>query len=198
MLYGMLHNAGQPEPDTIAFMREAAALRCCHLVQLPCALYEQALVRHFLFDEAEAVRFELLRTSANTSLAAFARKFAGEITYHTLHGRAILKRLCTSTQEARTRVEQAFALLYPYCQGIFEPSPYEDALIASNIYVGEAAAQAKWHARIAPFVAELGLAMPPFDGTTGMGGRHGNHTTELAVVLAEMSEVFRLDPTAQW
>jgi ring-1,2-phenylacetyl-CoA epoxidase subunit PaaC len=59
-LYSILHQLGEQEPDTIAFMRNAAQFHNCQLVELPNGEYDISLIRHFLFDTAEAIRFEIL------------------------------------------------------------------------------------------------------------------------------------------
>ena len=46
--------------DVLAFGRPAAAYRSCHLVERPCADWADALVRHWLYDAAEDLRWDAL------------------------------------------------------------------------------------------------------------------------------------------
>jgi ring-1,2-phenylacetyl-CoA epoxidase subunit PaaC len=47
--------------------------------------------------------------------------------------------------------------------------------------------------------AESSLVVPDVaDKTAHYGGRRGYHTDALAPLIAEMTEVFRIDPTAKW
>lgn len=197
VLYNLLHRLGEAEPDTVAFMRNASQFHNAILVELPCQAYEQALMRHLLFDEAEAVRFEALRASTQPDLAAFAAKFSGEIKYHTLHARSMLKRLLTGSEEAFTKLQEALYQLWPYAGGIFEPSPYQDELSAAGIIEPEQVLQGRWVERISAFLDPLGIH-PDATLLGHWGGRLGQHSEHLQPMLDEMSEVFRLDPTAEW
>jgi ring-1,2-phenylacetyl-CoA epoxidase subunit PaaC len=55
-LYTVLHQLGENEPDTVAFTRNANQFHNCILVELPNQEYDFSLIRHFLFDTAEALR----------------------------------------------------------------------------------------------------------------------------------------------
>jgi 1,2-phenylacetyl-CoA epoxidase catalytic subunit len=65
-LYTLLHQLGEAEPDTVAFTRNAPQFHCCQLVELPIGEYDFSLIRHFLFDHAELLRFEALATAATS------------------------------------------------------------------------------------------------------------------------------------
>src|SRR5690606_18838657 len=84
-LYQMLHDLGEDDPDTVAFMRPASQFHNSHFVELPNGEYDFSLMRHFLYDTAEQLRFELLQESAAEPLAELARKIRGELRYHALH-----------------------------------------------------------------------------------------------------------------
>lgn len=197
VLYNLLHSLGEAEADTVAFTRNAGQFHNCILVELPAQQYELALMRHFLFDEAEAVLFEALRASSNADLAAFAAKFSGEIKYHTLHARSMVKRLLGGSDEARERMRDAFDTLWPYCGGIFEASPYESDLTAQGLLLPEAELQRRWISTVSAFLSPLGI-IPDEALLAQQGGRQGRHSEHLQPLLDEMSEVFRLDPTAEW
>src|SRR6478672_7587911 len=62
-LYTLLEELGEADPDTVAFSRNAPQFHCCQLVELPTEEYEYALIRHFLFDHAESLRYEALSQS---------------------------------------------------------------------------------------------------------------------------------------
>lgn len=197
VLYNLLNTLGEADADTLAFMRNAGQFHNCTLVELPARDYELALMRHFLFDEAESVLFEALRASTNPDLAAFAAKFSGEIKYHTLHARSMVKRLLSGSDEAREKMTEAFHQLWPYCGGLFETSPYEAELTAQGIVLSEAELQKRWISTVSDFLRPLGIDLDPAL-LSQQGGRQGRHTEYLQPLLDEMSEVFRLDPTAEW
>jgi ring-1,2-phenylacetyl-CoA epoxidase subunit PaaC len=45
-------------------MRSEKDFRSCQFVELPIGEYDFSLVRHFLFDHAEAIRYDLLAQSS--------------------------------------------------------------------------------------------------------------------------------------
>ena len=74
-LYALLHELGESDPDTVAFTRNAEQFHCSQLVEYPIGEYDFSLIRHFLFDFAEAIRFEMLQNSSYEGLAKLAKKF---------------------------------------------------------------------------------------------------------------------------
>ena len=99
-LYRILHeNLEGTEPDRFAFLRGEKEYKCCHLVEMPNGEYDFSLMRHFLFDHAEAVRWEQLQQSTFEPLVPLARKLKGEIKYHTLHANAWISQLCRAAKD---------------------------------------------------------------------------------------------------
>ena len=198
-LYDILHTLGQPAPDPNAFLRNAEDFRCCQLVELPIGEYDFSLIRHFLFDTAELLRFDTLRTSSNEPLAQLARKFYGEIKYHNLHAKTWIKKLGNSSEEAIDRLQLSLDYAFPYALGIFETSYLEDEIIGRNLFEGEVALKDKWINAVAQIVEQTQLQIPDYLALTPVfGGRVGEHTTHLQPLIEEMGEVFRLDPSAEW
>lgn len=196
-LYTILHNhLGEPDADTLAFMRPEGQFKCCHLVEIPTQEYDFALVRHFLFDTADQLRFEMLASSSFEPLAQLARKIKGEIAYHTMHANAFVRQLARGTDEARLRMQTALNEAYPLALGIFERSEHEETLLQEGIFAGEAALQEHWLETIIPIIEQAGLTINSTEAV--LGGRKGYHTEFLAPLLEEMSEVFVEDPTAEW
>ncbi len=198
-LYGLLHQLGEAEPDTVAFTRNAPQFHCCQLVELPIGEYDFSLTRHFLFDHAELLRFEALATSSFEPLAQVARKLRGELKYHALHANTWVKRLGTATDEAIERMQRSLDFTLPYALGIFETTELEPEIISTGLFVGEKELQARWLESISKVLAQTELQLPDvLIATPVSGGRHGEHTEHLQPLLDEMAEVFRLDPTADW
>lgn len=199
-LYTILHELGYPDPDTLAFMRNAEQFRCCHLVELPTKDYAVALMRHALFDYAEHHRYRLLEESSYEPLAQLARKVRGEIKYHIFHASTWLRLLGSEgTDESRARMQAALDMLFPYALGIFEPSPYEEELQRSGIFPGEAVLQEQYLADVVPLLEQCGYRVPdPASITPAYGGRRGYHTEHLQPLIEEMTAVFRIDPSAEW
>lgn len=198
-LYTLLQELGEADPDTVAFTRNAPQFHCCQLVELPTEEYEDALIRHFLFDHAEALRYEALADSTYAPLAQVARKFRGELKYHVLHANTWIKQLGSAGEEAIFRLQTALDTLLPYALGVFEPSAYEAELVADGTFIGEQAVRARWADSITAILAKTQLELPDLATITPVtGGRRGDHTEHLQPLLDEMSAVYRLDPAADW
>jgi ring-1,2-phenylacetyl-CoA epoxidase subunit PaaC len=198
-LYTLLQEMGENDPDTVAFTRNAGQFHNCQLVELPNGEYDFSLIRHFLFDNAEYLRFEMLSKSEFEPLAEIATKIKGEIRYHIMHANTWVKQLGTATEESITRLQQSLNTLMPYALGIFETSEWEDLLIQEGVYAGENALKAQWLEKVTEVLAQTQLKLPELDSISPVvGGRKGIHTEHLQPLLDEMSEVFRVDPTADW
>ena len=198
-LFQLLHQLGEQAPDTVAFTRNAAQFHNCILAELPNGEYDFSLIRHFLFDTADALRWEMLTRSAYEPLAQLARKIQGELRYHTLHADTWVKQLGSATTESITRLQQSLAVAMPYALGMFEESPHEAALVAEGIFEGEARLRKAWMIRIEKVISVTQLTLPDWKLVQpANGGRMGKHSEHLQPMLDEMSEVFRMDPTAEW
>jgi ring-1,2-phenylacetyl-CoA epoxidase subunit PaaC len=198
-LYTLLHELGEHLPDTLAFTRSAKQFHNCILVELPNGEYDFSLIRHFLFDTAEAIRFEMLSHSSYEPLAQVAKKIRGELRYHTLHANTWITRLGSATNDSISRLQVSLTMAMPYALGIFEPSPFENELIHSKIFEGEIALREQWIKKIENVLSKTQLTLPSLNTMEAIyGGRKGNHSEHLAPLLEEMGEVFRIDPGAEW
>lgn len=198
-LYTILNQMGEQDPDTIAFMRNAPQFHSCHFVEMPNGEYDFSLVRHFLYDHADMLRYEALTESSFSPLSKVSRKFKGEVKYHVFHGDTFLMKLGMATGESHARMQNALDLAFNMALGIFEPSPYEDQLISEGIFIGEKALQERWLEAITPVMVKAGLRLPEESTwAPAYGGRYGKHSEHLQPLLDEMTEVFRIDPGAEW
>lgn len=198
-LYTILHELGEQTPDTVAFTRHAAQFHNSVLVELPNQEYDFSLIRHFLFDTADALRWEMLTKSSHEPLSLLARKIKGELRYHTLHANTWVKKLGSATEESITRLQHSLEKAMPYAIGIFEESPYEKEIIAQGFFEGEAKLMDQWKAAVAELISQTQLNLPDWKTISPvLGGRVGKHSEHLQPMLDEMTEVFRIDPAAEW
>lgn len=197
--YSILHELGESDPDTVAFMRNADQFHNCTFAELPIGEYDFSLIRHFLFDTAEFFRFSMLAESSHESIRNVALKLKGEVKYHLMHADTMIQKLGTATEESIGRMQTALNEAMPWALGIFEPGPHEEVLISEGIFAGEQALQEMWLDKISDTLSGTSLVLPDLsDLQPAFGGRYGKHTEHLQPMLEEMSEVFREDPTAEW
>ncbi len=180
-------------------MRNASLFHNCQLVELPNGDYDFSLMRHFLYDHADQLRFEMLANSSYEPLAKVARKVKGELKYHVFHGNTWVEKLGSANEESHNKMQAALNTAWNYALGIFEEGNAEALLASEGIFAGEKALQEKWLANITPVLLKAGLSIPNEQSWAHvMGGRKGTHTEHLSPLVEEMSEVFRYDPTAEW
>ncbi len=220
VLYTMLHELGEPDPDSLAFRREPRDFRCCSFVALevfpeaqppPTSLcnnpvrdqlvtegdWAVSLVRQFLFSEADALRMTALETSSFEPLAKLARKLRGEIKYHVLHGRTLMKHLAR-VDDSRGRLQRALDATYGHALGMFEPTPHDAALAEAKIAPTESALCKLWQEDLATLLLESAGLTLPRNAKPIHGGRTGRHEPEFVRLIENMQKVARLDPKATW
>lgn len=100
-LFQILQELGENEPDIVAFTRNDNQFHCCQLVEYPIGEYDFSLARHFFYDHADALRFEMLQQSVFEPLAMVCRKFRGEVKYHTMHADVWVKTWPMATRKAK-------------------------------------------------------------------------------------------------
>jgi ring-1,2-phenylacetyl-CoA epoxidase subunit PaaC len=96
-------------------------------------------------------------------------------------------------------MQNALNEAWDYALGMFEASEHEQQLINEKIFEGENELKKRWLGVISPILTKATLTIP--DESTWQpiyGGRKGVHTEHLQPLLDEMSEVFKIDPTAEW
>lgn len=197
--YSLLHKKGEADPDTIAFMRKAENFHNSQFVELPIGEYDFSLIRHFLFDHADYIRFSSLANSSNQEISQISKKLTGEIKYHLMHANSWITTLGNGSDESIQRLQNSLDLALPYALGIFEKSPFEEIVIEEKIFDGEFFIKQYWSEEIAKIISKTDLRLPALESLNPIyGGRTGQHTYHLQPLLNEMSEVFKLDPTAEW
>ncbi len=194
--YTLLEGLGGGDPDDLAFLRRPAEFRNAQLCELPRGDFAFSLVRHCLYDLAEAVRLDRLADSAYPPLAQAAAKLRQEEKYHLMHGRTWVQKLARGSDEAAAHLQAALDLAYPAAAGLFEPVEGEAELVAAGLVPASAEVAASWREIVVPFLRSAGFAVPT--GTSHLGGRRGEHTEHLVQLLDAMQALYRTDPEATW
>ena len=71
--------------DELAFDRSPEEYRCAQLVELRLLDWGQTIARHYLYEEADAIRLDALKQSADPEIAGLAAKIDREEAYHRMH-----------------------------------------------------------------------------------------------------------------
>ena len=140
MLYELVLELDGTEPidtaiDTLAYGRPGSDYRSCHLVEHTTGDWAEALVRHWLYDTFEEMRWQQVVDSSLTKLAAVARRALREEAYHRRHADALLDKLLPSP-DARRRILRALDALAPLVDGLCEPVEGEAGAIRQGVCTG--------------------------------------------------------------
>jgi ring-1,2-phenylacetyl-CoA epoxidase subunit PaaC len=102
------------DADALAFDRRPEEYRCAPLVQLRLVDdWAKTIARRYLYEAADAVRIEALKSSDDVEVAGLAAKIDREETYHRMHAEMWHERL---RDEPRYRA--ALEELWPYAVGM--------------------------------------------------------------------------------
>ena len=127
--------AGEPASaqavDALAFRRDPADYRSCWLVEAPCTEWATALVRHWLYDTAEALRWRELAGSSDARVRDIAARAMSEERYHLRHADALLDAL-VGDSDASARVAAALAEMLPLGVALFDDPPGADTAAANR------------------------------------------------------------------
>jgi len=199
-LYALLHSRhGYADPDTQAFLREEKDMRCCHLVELPIGEYDFSIVRHYLFDKLEWLRYEDLTQSADADLVQLARKVKGEVKYHVMHADTWMRQLAQGDEVSKARLQSSLNLHWNIALGMFESLEAEDELVKQGLFSGHAVLFDRWLRAVTADLTAWGLKLPETNlANMEKGGRRGYHTEFLQPLLEEMGEVIRSESGAEW
>ena len=195
LLLEVLVGSDDADIDALAFYREASDWRSCALVEATLPDWSDTLVRHWLYDAAEELRWQLFEGSSMQPLADIAVRALSEERFHRQHADALLDVLLT-VDDARDRVLASLDKLLPIALTFFEPAPLEDAAVSEGVVSAPIASLLPtWQARVderfnSHPIDWSGIAAP-------QGGRTERHD-DFAPLLSRMLEVLDLDRAVTW
>ncbi len=200
ILWYQLHAAlvgEDPEtyPDQLVYFREPFEYRCTHFVALPKGDWAFTILRQYLWDALEELRLEALSRSTHQPLAETAAKIRREEIYHLRHSSAWVKRLGLGTDESNRRMQAALDQLWPYTAQLFDRVPGEAELIRDRVLPDPDRLRADWQAAVVPFLEAANLTLPDAKPRTLSRELPSQHLVD---ILADLQQVARLDPQAEW
>ena len=179
--------------DTLAFRRDPADYRSCWLVEAPCTEWATALVRHWLYDTAEALRWREFAGSSDERLRGIAARAMSEERYHLRHADALLDALAGDAH-ARARLADALAEMLPLGVAFFEDPLGADTAVRTVVGRPLAELAPEWRTAVdRRFGRREWAAVEP----VVQAGRTVR-SEAFATVYADMREVIMLDPDATW
>ena len=198
-LYAIVDGNGAPDSaddrnlDALAFDPDPNRWRSCHLVEATTPEWAHALVRHWLYDAAEQVRWELVADSTLTPLAEASVRAEREEWFHRRHADGLLDSLL-ATADAGDRIRTALVDLFPLAVGLFAPVEGEAEAVATGVTAAPFDTRlTEWTDRVRQrFVVD---SLP--DGGAAPAGRT-TRSDAFGPLLSRMREVLELDAAAIW
>ena len=93
-LYSLLTD----DVDRFALLRDPVDYRSCHLAERDTSSWDDALIRHWLYDTAERLRWTALLGSSLPELASLAARALRDESFHTDHARLFLERVVAAAR----------------------------------------------------------------------------------------------------
>jgi ring-1,2-phenylacetyl-CoA epoxidase subunit PaaC len=225
--YSLVARLTGDDADHLALGRDPSDYRNAILCERPNRDWAYTLVRHWLYDHADALRLEALEGSADANLAAVATKIRREERYHLIHADSWMKRIARGPLEGRTKLADAVGYAFPELLGVFEPFELEeDAVKQGWLPVPSDELRTRFVGEMSSALDDLGLpsevgahvaAKAEFvasssgdllsgdeggstvvNGQDALGGRKGRHTEDFTQLWTDMTTQYRSHPGATW
>lgn len=188
--------------DELALRRAPAGYRSSWLAEWPCDDWASALVRHWLYDRAEALRWEAVADSSVAGLASLVPGAEREEAFHLRHATQLLERVLTAPDDgvAATLVLAVMRELRPLAASVWIPPFREQAALAERVAARSFADLAvEWDRRLDADLARWGVDPATARGpAVALPADRGVRSAHFPAFHAELNEVLSIDPAAVW
>ena len=197
-LAGSLDQDTPKTDDELAFLRSDGEFQNLLLVEQSNGNFGDTIARQFLFDKFALLRAEhIAQQTFDIDAAAIAAKAVKEIRYHADHSSKWIIRLGDGTADSHSRIQQSINDLWKFTEEMFTADEVDIAGSTSGFLPDLISLKTQWDEWINRVLKEATLVRPE-DGVMQTGGRKGNHTEELRIMLTEMQVLPRTYPGASW
>lgn len=179
--------------DALAFDRGATAYRSCAFTESVYQEWAHALVRHWIYDHFEQLRWGLVAETTYGPLAAITERVEREEHYHRLHANSLLDKLLADPT-AKTKLRTALDELLPLIPTLLAATTGEGDLISEGVLANSVSSLGEPLARL---IGER-FGIDPPDLTTSEALRGPERSEHFAPLMARMREVIDYDLEATW
>jgi ring-1,2-phenylacetyl-CoA epoxidase subunit PaaC len=194
-LYGLIW-PDWAERDAMVVRRPPHSWRSCAFVELHISTWEHSLIRHWIYDIAEEVRWaHLAETVGNriNGLSALAAKVLQEERFHRTHAQQLVARLSQSGDANHQRLVVAFDNLQPHIFSLFGGGGAVEAAFHKQLLA--AASTAAFHIQVNPI---RGDDVDDVDDFADVPSARNLRTSDFASAHAAMLDVVAFDAQATW
>ncbi|BAN00630.1 1,2-phenylacetyl-CoA epoxidase subunit PaaC [Ilumatobacter coccineus] len=153
----LLDDAGRSrdELDAFAIMRDAKEFRSCQLAEVECGAWSDSLVRHWLYDRAESLRWEALLDSSDQAVASLAARALREESFHLAHAAQFMSRIAPDRPR---QILDSIDRLLPLAIRQWQPVDGEPAALADGVATASSAELAeRWELAVRADLADWNL-----------------------------------------
>ena len=184
------------ELDTFALLRNPGEYRSCELAELECSDWNDSLVRHWLYDRAEHLRWNALVDSSDERVAAIAHRSLREERFHLSHAEQFMSRIAVSRPP---QLLASIERLIPIARRMWTPTVGEAAALAARIATASSEALAEsWELAIRSDLARWGLEVDWDAEPIGDPGDRCVRSDGFDDLLRDLRKVIELDESAVW
>lgn len=195
--YAAQLKGAEHDEDTLAFLRDEREFSNLLLVEQPNNGFDDTLVRQFFIDAYHVPLYEALIHSHDKQLSAIAEKSLKEAIYHLHFSRNWMIRLGDGSEESHQRIQHSINQLWRFTGELFHADKIEISLSEVGIAVDPRTLQETWLNTINETFNEATLTVPE-KAAYRLGGKQGNHTEHLGLLLTQLQFVQRAYPNCQW
>ncbi|MEM6344185.1 MAG: Phenylacetic acid catabolic protein [Bacteroidota bacterium] len=163
---------------------KAKSFRSSQFAAIPLSGYADALIKQYLFDQADLIRLENLQYAQYAGLQHLALSFLPQAKVGLEHAQLMISKLAPATEDAKKTLQQALSNWYPTSFGLFEPTTQTNSLTKAGIQDLEDQLLKRFRATVPEFIHTVDLHLPNakhfFDF---FGGRSGHQRAELTELL---------------
>ena len=185
------------ELDRFAMLRDPVDYRSCHLAEIECSDWNDSLVRHWLYDRAEALRWGALTDCPDPAVAALAERALREESFHLTHAERFMSRIAAT--DTSGSIARSIRRLVPIARGLWDTPPEGDPAEVgfTSRPVDELAEE--WVSLVAGDLRRWGCDVEMPDGSVvDDQQRRTVRSPGFDRFQADLQRVITLDPTAVW
>ncbi len=183
--------------DDLASKRDVLEFKNLLLVEQPNGNFADTIARQFLFDTFNYHFFEALQHSEDAQLAAIAKKSIKEISYHYRWSAEWLIRLGDGTATSHQKMQTALDEMWMYSREALTADSLDEQMLKMGVGVDLNAIQTAFDERINSVLKEATLSLP-VEEWMQKGGKQGQHTEHLGLILTELQWMQRAYPNMEW
>lgn len=204
--YHLLEKLGQGRPDELVHLRPSSKFRNGILTERrngsgnylvdPEFDWAYAVARMYAYETYKEQRLLSLTHSSDAVVGQLAKKMLPELRYHLMHWDVWVRHLAGGTTESQTRLQDAMGRVWDDIEDLFDWGPDEQDMVDQRLIEPATTVKMRWEQQVVRNIERR--VVTEKSSAAGYNGREGRHTSDLEEALSTMSEVYRLDPTANW